>query len=120
MSATRTETLAMEALFGTGETDPGLLNRLLTLTSGEPTTEELQEALGLVEREIPAVLKAWLSSRNLINGHRVMTGPKAEALTRALNGIPTETDAEREELDRIERAHPAAGLITAFDKDLAS
>jgi hypothetical protein len=69
MSPTRTETLAVEALYGTGEDTPGLLNRLLTLTSGEPTTEELKEALGLISLEIPAVLKAWISSRNIIAAH---------------------------------------------------
>ena len=107
-----TEELAVETLYGTGEDDPGLLNRLLTLTSGEPTTEDLEEALMLTERQILPTLRAWVSSRHIINARKTMTGPKAEALARVINHrdrIPVETPEEAEELDRIEQAHPTPG-----------
>jgi hypothetical protein len=124
MSPTHTETLAVEALYGTGEDTPGLLNRLLTLTSGEPTTEELKEALGLISLEIPAVLKAWISSRNIINGRQTMTGPKAEALARALNSLPCACGEDcvhpSHRRPILVATHPAAGLIPAFQKDIAS
>ena len=107
-----TEELAVETLYGTGEDDPGLLNRLLTLTSGEPTTEELEEARTLITRQILPTMNAWISSRHIINARKTMTGEKAAELARAINHrdrIPVETPEEAVELDRIERAHPTPG-----------
>jgi hypothetical protein len=100
-SPRHTETLAIECLYGTGEHDPGYLNNLLTLTAGEPTTEEIQEALQLISREIPAVLRAWISSRRIIDGRRTMTGPRAAALATALNAIPVASPEEDEALDAV-------------------
>ena len=131
-----TEELAVETLYGTGEADPGLLNRLLTLTSGEPTTDELEEALMLTERQVLPTLRAWISSRHILNGRKVMTGPKASEFATALNhrDKPTReflercpdfreaiapeqvldpaTEAAFDELEAqaIERAHPITGL----------
>ena len=96
-----TEELAKESLYGTGEHDPGYLNKLLTLTAGEPTTGELEEALGLVQKELTAVLRAWISSRHIIDGRRTMTGPRAAALATALNAIPVASPEEDEALDRV-------------------
>lgn len=68
-----------------------LIPNLTKLTTEQPTTVELEEALK-TSKAITRALFEWLSDRYCI-----------QAASRA---IPTETAAEREELDRIERAHP--------------
>ena len=116
-----TEELAVETLYGTGEDDPGLLNRLLTLTSGEPTTDELEEARMLITRQILPTMNAWISSRHIINARKTMTGEKAAELARVVNRIPVETPEEALELDRIEQAHPTpGGLHPIFESLTAS
>ena len=115
-----TEELAVETLYGTGEADPGLLNRLLTLTSGEPTTDELEEARMLITRQILPTMNAWISSRHIINARKTMTGEKAAELARVVNRIPVETPEEALELDRIEQAHPTpGGLHPIFEQAVA-
>jgi hypothetical protein len=125
-----TEELAVESLYGTGEDDPGLLNRLLTLTSGEPTTEELEEALMLTERQVLPTLRAWISSRHILNGRRNIQGETGLKLAAAmstrefLDKLPpaqvldpdTEAAFDQLEAQAIERAHPTpGGLHSIFE-----
>lgn len=56
-----TEDIAVETLYGTGESDPGLLNQLLSLTSGKPTSADLQEAINLLA-PIAQALRDWSRS----------------------------------------------------------
>lgn len=93
-----------------------LIPRLTQLTTEQPTTAELEEALS-ASRAITRALFEWLAAR--YSGHAqaktlsedcpavaaALMGLRQIAASRAY-GIPTETAAEREELDRIERAHP--------------
>lgn len=66
MAHRRTEDIAIETLYGTGEDQPGLLNELLQLTSGKPTTADLEEALNKLA-PIAATLRVWVSSRHLLD-----------------------------------------------------
>ena len=134
----RTEQIAVEDLYGTGEDRPGYLNRLLQLTSDEPTTSELEEALELIEKSIVPTLRAWVSSRHLITsqgvraiqfrqahpevaaqmeGLRHIAATPFEAYNEAvLASIPVATFSEDEALDVVEQhqAHPVfTPLLTA-------
>lgn len=72
-----------------------LIPQLTQLTTDQPTTVELEEAL-LASKAITRAIFEWLASR--------YTGQAAAR--RAYGAITTETPAEAEELDRIERARP--------------
>lgn len=71
-----------------------LIPKLVHLTTNQPTTVELEEAL-LASKAITRALFEWLASR--------YTAQSAAAKSYE---IPTETPQEAEELNRIERAHP--------------
>ena len=70
-----------------------LIPKLTQLTTGQPTTVELEEAL-LASKAITRALFEWLASRYT-----------AQAAAKKAYGIPVETPAEAEELDRIEHSH---------------
>ncbi len=125
-----TEDIAVDTLYGTGEADPGLLNRLLSLTSGEPTTEELEEALMLAERQVLPVLRAWISSRHIINARKTIQGETGAKLAAAmstrefLDKLPehqildpaTEAAFDELEAQAIQNAHPTpGGLHSIFE-----
>jgi hypothetical protein len=75
-----------------------LIPQLTKLTTEQPTTAEIEEAV-LVSKKITRALFEWLAFR--YSGH-------AQACIKA--GNPIESPEERAELDRIERAHPSAGF----------
>lgn len=82
-----------------------IIPKLSQLTTEQPTTVELEEAL-LASKAITRVIFEWLACRYT-----------AQAAARKTYGIPTETPAEAEKLDRIERANPA---VISNLSDLAS
>lgn len=82
-----------------------LIPKLSQLTTDQPTTVELEEAL-LASKAVTRAIFEWLASRYT-----------AQSAARKGYGIPTEASAEREELDRIERANPA---VISNLSDLAS
>lgn len=60
-----TQDLAIEELYGS-EKAQGLISRFTTLTfDGDVTTAELEEAYALLP-QIAQVMRAWISSRHLI------------------------------------------------------
>ena len=71
-----------------------LIPQLTTLTTEQPTTAEIEEALIKIVPAITRALADWLRSRHTIsaNAHSA--------------GIPEETPEEREYLDPVETAHP--------------
>jgi hypothetical protein len=71
-----------------------LLPKLTRLTTDQPTTAELEEAL-LASKAITRATFEWLAARYC-----------AQSASKKAYGIPSETPAEREELDRIEQARP--------------
>jgi hypothetical protein len=61
-----TKALALEALYGTGEANPGLINELILLTQDDATTDQLKAAENKAEL-ILRTLRIWSSSRHLID-----------------------------------------------------
>ena len=86
------------------------ITKLSQLTTEQPTTAELEEALIQVVPCISHVLRTWICSRHLIqsNAHQAATfrerHPQVAAALCPV--IPVETETEKAELDRIEAAHP--------------
>jgi len=83
-----------------------LIPELTKLTTDQPTTAELEEALMKIVPAITRTLGDWIRSRHTIstNAHSA--------------GIPEETPEEREYLDQIETAHPhiSAPDLTPMEK----
>jgi hypothetical protein len=91
------------------ETLSSYIAQLTQPTTEQPTTAELEEALTQVVPCIGHVLRTWISSRHLIGAQAVRAAEFREshpALATLVTGIPTETEAEKAELDRIEAASP--------------
>ena len=97
-----TEQLAPDAI-------AGLIPTLTKLTTEQPTTVELEEALKTSKAVTRAIFE-WLAARYSAKAQsEAALNPGLQALrTTAAEfaGIPVETAVEREDLDRIERACP--------------
>ena len=73
----------------------GMIPKLTALTTDQPTTAEIEEAL-LISKAITRALFEWLSFRYSNHAKAVISCP----------AIPVETYEEAEALDRIEHIHP--------------
>lgn len=80
-----------------------LIPTLTQLTTEQPTTVELEEALK-TSKAITRAIFEWLAARYCVQAEAAKAYGRCPL-------IPTETPQEAEELDRIERAHvhPAFG-----------
>jgi hypothetical protein len=65
MNVRPTKDLALEALHGTGESNPGLINELVLLTQDDATTAKIDAAVKKAEL-ILRTLRIWSSSQHLI------------------------------------------------------
>ncbi len=86
-----TEQLAPEAI--APEAIAQMIPMLVKLTTNQPTTVELEEAL-LTNKAMTRALFEWLAARYI-----------AQAAARQAYGIPVESSGEAEEPDHIERSH---------------
>jgi hypothetical protein len=95
------------------ETIANLIPTLTQLTTDQPTTVELEEALK-ANKAITRAIFEWLASR--------YSGQAAACKAYGCPVVPVESPEESEELDRIEHAHPAvlhpvfADLTNAFTR----
>ena len=71
-----------------------LIPQLTRLTTNQPTTSEIEDALIKVVPAITRALGDWLRSRHTISANAHCTG------------IPEETPEERDYLDQVEISHP--------------
>lgn len=87
-----------------------------------PTTANLEDALK-ASKALTRALFEWLASRYFFTAQsKAALNPGLQALRSVageFTGIPVETAAEAEELDRIEAAHPAPIFAPVNMADLA-
>ena len=102
-----------------------LIPKLTMLTTEQPTTAEIEEAI-LISKAITRALFEWVSWRysNHANGQLNATHPEVAAQMAALDRPAPLTEEDiaspelDEEFDRIERAHPEPGFTLNL-RDLA-